>query len=110
AKGNIPNSPFASVNPGTPVAADNCASPVVTGTRSDGQPLDAPYPIGTTIIAQTATDAAGDQASCQQTITVVANTPTDKDQCKNGGWQSFTNPTFKNQGDCVSFVEHLPAH
>jgi hypothetical protein len=28
--------------------------------------------------------------------------PTDKDQCKDGGWQSFH--VFKNQGDCVSFV------
>jgi hypothetical protein len=28
--------------------------------------------------------------------------PTSKDQCKNGGWQSFG--AFKNQGDCVSFV------
>jgi len=26
-----------------------------------------------------------------------------KDQCKQGGWRSF--PQFKNQGDCVSFVE-----
>ena len=25
-----------------------------------------------------------------------------KESCKNGGWQSFTNPTFKNQGACVS--------
>jgi hypothetical protein len=31
-------------------------------------------------------------------------TPTSKDQCKNGGWKNFTNPAFKNQGDCVSFV------
>jgi glucuronoarabinoxylan endo-1,4-beta-xylanase len=30
--------------------------------------------------------------------------PTSKDQCKNGGWKNFTNPAFKNQGDCVSFV------
>jgi hypothetical protein len=30
--------------------------------------------------------------------------PTSKDQCKKGGWQDFNNPTFKNQGDCVSFV------
>lgn len=28
--------------------------------------------------------------------------PTNKDQCKKGGWQSFE--VFKNQGDCVSFV------
>jgi probable HAF family extracellular repeat protein len=30
--------------------------------------------------------------------------PTNKDQCKNNGWQTFTNPTFKNQGDCIQFV------
>jgi hypothetical protein len=29
--------------------------------------------------------------------------PTSNDQCKNGGWQNF-GTTFKNQGDCVSFV------
>jgi hypothetical protein len=29
--------------------------------------------------------------------------PTSKDQCKNGGWRNV--PGFKNQGDCVSFVE-----
>jgi hypothetical protein len=38
--------------------------------------------------------------------------PTSKDQCKNGGWQSFG--IFKNQGDCVSFVatggKNLPAN
>ena len=28
--------------------------------------------------------------------------PTDKDQCKHGGWEAFG--VFKNQGDCVSFV------
>jgi hypothetical protein len=30
--------------------------------------------------------------------------PTSKDQCKNGGWQTFDNPTFKNQGECVAFA------
>jgi hypothetical protein len=29
--------------------------------------------------------------------------PTTKDDCKDGGWQSFFG-VFKNQGDCVSFV------
>jgi hypothetical protein len=29
--------------------------------------------------------------------------PTNKDQCKNNGWKAF--PQFKNQGQCVSFVE-----
>lgn len=31
--------------------------------------------------------------------------PANKDQCKNGGWRNFTFPRkFRNQGDCVSFV------
>jgi hypothetical protein len=31
--------------------------------------------------------------------------PTTKDECKNGGWASFTAPReFKNQGDCIQFV------
>lgn len=34
----------------------------------------------------------------------VVGPPTNKDQCKNNGWKAFNNPTFKNQGDCVSFV------
>jgi streptogramin lyase len=36
---------------------------------------------------------------------VLATAPTNKDQCKNGGWQTFNSPTFTNQGDCVSHVE-----
>lgn len=32
--------------------------------------------------------------------------PTDKDQCKKGGWMTFNNPSFKNQGQCVSWVNH----
>lgn len=31
--------------------------------------------------------------------------PTNKDQCKNDGWKTFNNPSYKNQGECVSFVE-----
>jgi hypothetical protein len=32
--------------------------------------------------------------------------PTSKDQCKKGGWQNFNNPSFKNQGQCVAYVNH----
>jgi hypothetical protein len=31
-----------------------------------------------------------------------ALSPASKDDCKNGGWQQFNAPAFKNQGDCVS--------
>lgn len=30
--------------------------------------------------------------------------PTSKEQCKNGGWATFNNPTFSNQGDCIQYV------
>lgn len=29
----------------------------------------------------------------------------DKNECKNGGWMTFNSPTFKNQGECVSYVQ-----
>jgi hypothetical protein len=35
-------------------------------------------------------------------VTDAQPLPRSKEQCKNGGWQSFG--IFKNQGDCVSFV------
>jgi hypothetical protein len=34
---------------------------------------------------------------------IPVNTPTNKDQCKGNGWKSYGS-TFKDQGDCVSFV------
>lgn len=33
--------------------------------------------------------------------------PTSKDQCKKDGWKIFNNPPFKNQGECVSYFNHL---
>lgn len=35
--------------------------------------------------------------------------PTNKDQCKNGGWTTLSRANgsaFKNQGDCVSYVSN----
>jgi hypothetical protein len=37
-----------------------------------------------------------------KTLDVTCEQPISKDQCKNGGWQTYG--VFKNQGDCVSFV------
>src|SRR5581483_9307537 len=33
--------------------------------------------------------------------------PASKEDCKDGGWKNFTNPTFKNQGECVSHFANL---
>ena len=32
--------------------------------------------------------------------------PASAEQCQDGGWMSFNNPAFKNQGECVSVAEH----
>jgi hypothetical protein len=38
------------------------------------------------------------------TISLIVGPPTTQAECKDGGWSTFNNPVFKNQGDCVSFV------
>ena len=43
----------------------------------------------------------------------LTNTPTDKDQCKDGGWKNFTDANgqpFKNQGQCEKFVKEARKH
>jgi hypothetical protein len=72
--GNIFGSCSANVNPGVATATDNCTV-TVTGVRSDGLPLTAPYPQGTTTITWTAKDASNNTASCQQTVTVTNPAP-----------------------------------
>jgi YVTN family beta-propeller protein len=41
-------------------------------------------------------------------ITPVRQAPTSKEQCKRGGYRSFGSPAgpFRNQGQCISYVEH----
>jgi hypothetical protein len=73
------------------------------------------FPVGATVVTCTASDGTGQSASASFTVTVrdvdldddgVRDTapPSSKDQCKSDGWKAFNNPTFKNQGDCVSYV------
>jgi len=66
---------FANVTITNPTATDNCSTTFTfTGIRSDGLALNAPYPIGTTTITWTATDASGNTSlSCIQTVTVTDN-------------------------------------
>jgi hypothetical protein len=55
---------------GEATATDDSGQVTVTGQRSDGLALDAPFPVGTTVVTWTATDAAGNSASCPQEVTV----------------------------------------
>jgi hypothetical protein len=45
----------------------------------------------------------GDVYNFQTVAPTPVVTLTNKDDCKNGGWMTSNNPTFKNQGDCVSY-------
>jgi uncharacterized repeat protein (TIGR01451 family) len=66
-----PGQRYATLNPGTATATDNCdPSPDVSGTRSDGQLLGAVYPVGITTITWAAVDDCGNQSTCLQTIEV----------------------------------------
>ena len=57
-----------------PTVTDDCGTPVVTAVRSDNASLSltAPFPVGTTTVIFTATDAGGLTATCTTQVTVVA--------------------------------------
>ena len=45
-------------------------------------------------------------AAPRDLVVVPQGGPTNKDECRDDGWESFDFPrTFRNQGDCVQFVE-----
>jgi len=70
-----PGKPTASVSPGAATSTDNCPGVTVTGARNDGQALNAPYPVGQTIITWTATDASANTANASQSVTVADQEP-----------------------------------
>ncbi|HJQ53374.1 MAG TPA: HYR domain-containing protein [Gemmatimonadaceae bacterium] len=68
---NDPHLPSAVVSVAAPEAKDNCSDNItVSGSRSDGAPLTAPFMVGVTKITWTAKDAAENTASAEQLVTV----------------------------------------
>lgn len=68
-------------NDGVPDASDNCPN-VANPDQADSD-----------------NDGIGDACDAQ------TGPPTNANQCKNDGWKNFNFPrTFKNQGDCIQFV------
>lgn len=43
-------------------------------------------------------------ATFDWTTALVVDLPTEKAHCKKDGWQTYQNPIFRNQGDCISFL------
>jgi hypothetical protein len=58
---------------GTPSATDNC--PDVGAISRNGVPAGNVFPVGTTVIEYSVTDAHGNGGTAQQTVTVIDNTP-----------------------------------
>jgi len=74
-----------------------------------------PFPTGTITDAWVIVDVQGSADLTNITVNgtseaPVVTGPTTKSACKHGGWKSFTNPSFKNQGQCVSYVAHHTQH
>jgi hypothetical protein len=117
---NSPN-PYEAVTSDMTQGADYTTNEVTGGqvVATTCTPGGAPYSLvgyttgDTLVAAQTATPSLAIPAftNLQNDKYVIVwnqscTTPTNKDQCKNGGWQNFNAPSFKNQGQCVSWVEH----
>jgi hypothetical protein len=104
----------------------NNVTPVVNGDGSATYTFDAasiaaggnqvPVPTGTISSAEVLIDVEGTADLSNITFNGVVQvpapvtTPTTKSDCKKGGWKAFTDPTFRNQGQCVSWVNHHSGH
>jgi hypothetical protein len=71
-------------------------------------------PTGTINSADVLIDVQGTADLTNITVNGVTEVPvvvpTTKAQCKKGGWKTFTDPKFKNQGQCVAYVNHHSTH
>jgi len=99
----------------------NNVTPVINGDGSATYAFDAttiaalgqvPFPTGTISSVDVLLDVHGSadltnitfNGVTQVPVVTTVGPPTSKNACKHGGWKTFNNPTFKNQGRCVSYV------
>jgi hypothetical protein len=100
----------------------NNVTPVINGDGSATYTFNAttiaagggqvPFPTGTITSVDVLIDVQGTADLTNITFNGVTQVPTvtqvgpptTKSACKHGGWKTFNNPSFKNQGQCVSFV------
>lgn len=58
-----------------------------------------------TFDGETAELAIIDDSGAEVAYGVTSESPTDPDQCRDGGWRDFYNPSFRNQGVCTGWVQ-----
>jgi hypothetical protein len=86
--------------------ADGSATYTFTAATLAAAGNQVPFPTGAIESISILIDVEGTADITNITVNGELQVPTTdvaKDQCKNGGWQNFTSPSFKNQGDCVSY-------
>jgi hypothetical protein len=81
----------------------NCEMPQSLGLCSEGQPLPVTA-VGGNAYGWFANQEI-DQLALDDTNLHTLQPQLIKD-CKDGGWENFSDPSFKNQSQCASFVEH----
>jgi 6-phosphogluconolactonase len=104
------------LSPKTPPIVEAGGGTVAVAVSPDAESVYAANGFGNTV-SQYTVDGSTGALSPKDPATVSAGegpdgiavgpaVPTSKAQCKNGGWRNF--PQFKNQGQCIAFVNHGP--
>ena len=58
-----------------------------------------------TFDGETAEVTVLDDSGAELEFSVTSDPPTNRNQCRNGGWEIFYNPSFANQGVCIARVQ-----
>ena len=106
---------FLGCNNVTPtINMDGSATYLFTAATIAAAGNQVPVPNGTISSVDVLIDVQGTADLSQITFNgqtqVPVVSPTSKAQCKHGGWKTFNSPSFKNQGQCISWVEHHVLH
>lgn len=102
---------FLGCNNVTPVAnSDGTATYTFTAQTLAAAGQQVPTPTGAIQTVEVLIDVQGVADLSKIAVNGVAQVPapakSDKNACKRGGWKTFTNPSFRNQGQCVSYFVH----
>jgi hypothetical protein len=99
---------FLGCNNVTPVTnADGSATYTFNAATIAAGGNQVPVPTGTINSADVLIDVQGTADLTNISVNGQTQVPANvTKQCKHGGWKSFTSPSFKNQGKCVSYFAH----